>query len=247
MDFKDKVVVITGAARGIGKACSIEFAKEGAIVIVNYSASKHDADRACEEIKEVGGVPYAIKADVSKEHQAQKLIEETVEQFGRIDVLVNNVGGYISGDEWDGEPDVWMKTFELNVLSAMQTSKHAIPQFGKQGSGVIINIASRFGIVGDHETFAYSASKAAIINITKAYAKFMAPYGRCNSISPGATKAGFWLRASDEDVQEATRDIPLGQLNETHDIAHMVVFLSSDKGRMITGQNITIDGGYTLR
>jgi NAD(P)-dependent dehydrogenase (short-subunit alcohol dehydrogenase family) len=236
MDLKDKVVLITGASSGIGKATALLFAKEGAKVAISYKENKKGAEQV-----------LLLQAELTKEEDAKKLVEATLEKFGKLDILVNNAGRYISGDEWNGNADVWEESLKQNFISTLSVSKYAVEAMQKQKSGVIVNISSRYSVSGQFDAPAYAAAKAGIANLTQGYAKLMAPWGRANAVSPGAVRAGYWLRASEEELKENLSVTPLQKLVEPEDIAEAVVFLASDKAKMITGQNLLVDGGYTLK
>jgi 3-oxoacyl-[acyl-carrier protein] reductase len=214
MDFKGKVVLITGSSRGIGKATALLFAKEGAKLIINYSNSKKEANAVVNEIKKMGPDAIAIKCDVSKENDVKRMFKKIISKFGKLDILVNNAGKYIDGDEWNGSSKIWEKTLQQNLISAMNTSKYATEIFQKQKRGVIINIASRHSISGQIDALAYAAAKAGMVSITQAYAKFLSPYGRANAISPGPVNSGYWLRAPKEELKEVLKKMPGKKLIE---------------------------------
>lgn len=245
--LKNKVVIVTGSSSGIGAQTVLAFAKEGASVVITYKENKDGADEIAYQISAVGGKSLIIQADLINELDAKNVIEKTKEEFGRLDILVNNAGRYIDGDEWNGNSDIWTKSLAQNLVSTMNMSKYAIEIFQNQNSGILINIASRFSIQGQYDALAYSASRAGIVNITQSYAKLLAPFGRANAISPGAVKAGYWLRAPKEELEIAIAESPLKKLIEIEDVVNLILFLASDKASSITGQNIFVDGGYSLK
>lgn len=247
MELKNKVVLITGSSSGIGQAAAVRFAKEGAKVVINYRENKQGAEDTLKQIQQSESEAIIIQADVSNEEEAKKLVTETVNHFGRLDILINNAGRYIDGDEWNGTSNIWEKTLKNCLVSVMNVSKYAIEQFQLQKSGVIVSIASKFAIAGREFELAYGASKAGIVNITNAYAKLLAPYGRANCISPGAVKTGYWLRAPQEELQEQYDTIPLGDLNSLEDVVEGILYFASDRSRIVTGENLIIDGGNTLK
>lgn len=247
MEFRDKVVIITGSSSGIGQAIAIRFAKEGAKVVINYKENKEGAEETLKQILNTGGEAIIVQADVSVENEANKLVTETVSHFGKLDVLINNAGRYIDGDEWNGTSEIWEKTLKHCLLSVMNVSKYAIEQFQKQKSGIIVSTSSRYSVAGQFDALAYSVSKAGIANLTQSYAKLLAPFGRANCISPGAVKTGYWLRAPQHELDEQYEIIPLKDLASLEDIVEGILFLATDKSKMMTGQNLIIDGGSTLR
>jgi NAD(P)-dependent dehydrogenase (short-subunit alcohol dehydrogenase family) len=245
--MNDKVVLITGASSGIGKAIALLFAKEGAKIAISFKENKEGAEQVASEIKELGSEVLIVQAELIKEEDAKRLIESVITQFGRIDILVNNAGRYINGDDWNGNTEVWEESFKQNFVSALSVSKYAILEMQKENSGVIVNIASRYSVSGQYDSPTYSASKAAIANLTQGQAKLMAPWGRSNAVSPSAVRAGYWLTAPQNEIDEDLKATLLGKLVEPEDIAEAVFFLASDKSKMITGQNIMVDGGFTLK
>ncbi len=235
-----KVVLITGASSGIGACIAKLFAKQGANIAFTYKDNLAGAEGTKKEIEARGGKVIAIKADLTQESDVAKVVEKTLKTFGRIDVLVNNAGGYIEGDEWNGTVEVWQKSLTQNLVSVMMLSKLVIPIFEKQQSGIIVNLASRHGISGVYDAISYGASKAGIINITEAYAKLLAPYGRANAVSPSATQAGYWLSAPKEELEETLESRPNHKLVDPITVAQKIVFLASDEAKDITGQNFPI-------
>jgi 3-oxoacyl-[acyl-carrier protein] reductase len=237
MKFKNKVVLITGSSRGIGRATAIMFSKEGAKVVVNYSKSEKEAKEVLNEVKKYSD-GIIIKCDVSNEKQVEKMFKKIINKFGKLDVLVNNAGVYIDGDEWNGEAKIWEETLRKDLISVMICSKFAAQIFLKQKYGVIVNISSRYSISGRFDSLAYAAAKAAIVNITQGYASLLNKFGgKANAISPGAVKSGYWLRAPKEELEAQ------GKLIEPEEIAKEVLFLASDNAKEINGKNILIDKG----
>lgn len=247
MELKDKVVLITGGSSGIGKATALLLAKEGAKVVISYKENKDGADEVASKIIALNTEVLLVQAELTKDEDAKKLVESTLEKFGRLDILVNNAGRYISGDEWNGSAEVWEESLKQNFVSTLSVSKYAIEAMQKQKSGVIVNISSRYSVSGQFDAPAYAAAKAGVANLTQGYAKLMAPWGRANAVSPGTVNAGYWLKAPKEELEENILATPLAKLVEPEDIAEAVVFLASDKSKMITGQNLLVDGGYTLK
>ena len=242
MRFKDKVILITGAAKGIGRATALKFAKEGAIVVVNYLHSEQEAKETLVQIKTFSD-GIIIQADVSDEKQVAIMFDKIHSVYGKLDILVNNAGKYFDGDEWDGPVEIWEETLKINLISMMLCSKYATKMFQSQQNWNIVNIASRYSLSWQFDSFAYAASKAAIVNITQAYAELLSPYGRANAISPGATEAGYRLHADKEELDWVISRSPHKRLISPDEIADTILFLSSTESAMITGQNILVDGG----
>lgn len=244
MILKGKVVLITGGSSGIGAATATLFAQEGARVAISYRENKTGADRL---VTKINSEVLVVQADLTQGEDVKNLVEKVVDHFGKIDILVNNAGRYIGGDEWNGNPDVWEKSLQQNLTSVMNVSKQVIAIMQKQKSGIIVNVASRHSVSGQSDALSYAAAKAGVVSITQAYAKLLAPFGRANAVSPGTVRAGYWLTASKKELDDNLATTPLGKLIEPEDIAEAILFLVSNKARMITGQNIIVDGGYTLK
>ncbi|BDQ04843.1 MAG: beta-ketoacyl-ACP reductase [Candidatus Dojkabacteria bacterium] len=249
MRFKDKVVLVTGSSSGIGAVTALSFAKEGADVVVNYLSNYDGAIKLSEQIKALGRKCLVVQADVSKELESEKLISRAIEYFGKLDILVNNAGKYeYNRGTWEDSSDILREIIDINLLSTLNCSKFACKFFLKQKKGVIVNVSSRQGIIGKANAIAYGASKAGVINLTKAYAKEMAPYVRVNCVSPGPVKAGYWLTEDAQSIiEDEKKKLLFPDLIEPEDIANAILFLSSDESRMITGHNLVVDAGYLLK
>ncbi len=239
--FKNKIVLVTGGSNGIGKTTAIMFAQNNADIAFTYKNNKKGAEETIKEIKKLGQNVIAIKANLTKEKEAKKIIDLTIKKFGKIDILINNVGGSFDDDDWNGNSKTWKKTFDLNLFSMMNVSKYAIKLFQKQQSGIIVNISSRFGLNGQYDVISYSAAKAGVINTTQSYAKLLSPYGRANSICPSAVNAGYWLRAPKEELEETLKTMPNNKLIKPEIIAQKILFLASDDAKNISGQNFAIN------
>ena len=247
--LKDKVAIVTGSSRGVGRAVALAFAEEGAKVVVNYSSSKGSADEVVDKIMELGSKAVAVKADVSKREGAENLIGSAIDTFGRIDILVNNAGFTrpammlkMTDEQWDAVVDIHMKGA---FLCSQASARHMV----EQKSGKIINVSSVAGIVGTVGQINYSAAKGGIISMTKSMARELARYGICvNVISLGivATDMTEKIR-SDEKLKEIYMNrILLKRFAEPDDITPAFVFLASDESNYITGQLLCVDGGYGM-
>ena len=249
MRLKDKIALVTGSSRGVGRAVALAFAKEGAKVVVNYSSSEKAALEVVEKIKEMGSDAIAVKADVSKKQDVEALIEAGIEKFGRIDVLVNNAGFTrpallinMTEEQWDAVVDIHMKgTF----LCSQAVAKHMI----EQKSGKIINVASVAGVVGTVGQVNYSAAKGGIISMTKSIARELARYNICcNVISLGVVETEMTEKIrTDEKLKEIYLNrILLKRFAKPEDITPAFVFFASDESNYITGQLLCVDGGYGM-
>lgn len=245
--MKGKVVLITGASSGIGAATALLFAKESTNIAISYKENKEGAEEISSKIKELGSECFVVKANLTSDSEAKDLASTVFEHFGKIDILVNNAGRYIGGDDWNGEYSVWEESLKQNLLSTMSVSKYVLRGMQKERAGTIVNISSRYSVSGQFDAPAYAAAKAAIVNITQAQAKLMAPWGRSNAVSPGVVRAGYWLKATKGELEENMAGVPLQKMVEPEDIAEAVYFLASDKAAMITAQNLIVDGGFTLK
>jgi 3-oxoacyl-[acyl-carrier protein] reductase len=238
--MENKVVLITGGSSGIGESAALLFAQKGADVAITYKTNKAGAENVVRQIKDLGRKAVAIQGDLSDDDQAKRVVTETVKEFGKIDVLVNNAGRYVNDDEWDGPADVWLKSIQQNLISMMSVSKYVAEIFQKQRSGIMVNISSRHGISGMPDALAYAAAKAGVINVTQAYAKLLAPFGRVNAVSPSATDAGYWHTASKEELEAVLASRPNHKLIDPKTVAEKIVFLASDEAKDITGQNFPV-------
>ena len=239
-----KVAIITGASRGIGRAIAIELGKEGASVVINYSKDEEGAKETLEALRELGGVAYAVKRDVSSFEGAEEIINKTLEHFGKVDIVVNNAARSTLGLFMDATREDIEGLISTNLLGAMYLTKLAIPHMLGKG-GAVLNISSMWGEVGASCEVLYSTSKGGLNLFTKALAKEMAPSNvRVNAIAPGVidTKMNSFL--SQEEREELENEIPVGRFFLPEEIGKTAVFLCSDDSSYITGQILRVDGGY---
>jgi NAD(P)-dependent dehydrogenase (short-subunit alcohol dehydrogenase family) len=254
MRLKDKVSLIVGGTSGIGLATAGLFSKEGAkVVIVGRHPEKGQA--AVDEITRRGGDATFVRADVSREDEANRTVESTVEHFGRLDVLFNNAGVSFIRKIHEIPADEWDTVIAVNLRGVFLVSKAAIPVMEKNGGGSIINTSSIFGITGSANYGAYCASKAGVIGLTKTMALECAQKKiRVNCISPGAVRTemmeqGFIIFSQEKGIpadvlREAhAKKSPQGRLAAPEEIAPLVVYLASDESSFVTGSNFLIDGG----
>ena len=242
----NKTAVITGASRGIGKATAIEFARNGYNVLANYNNSEKEAMELEKMLTEEGCSIKIFKADVSKSFEADAMIEYCLKEFGGLDVLVNNAG--ISQDKLftDITDDDWERMMSVNVTSVFNCSRKALKHMIWEKSGSIINITSMWGETGGSCEVHYSASKAAIIGMTKALAKEVGPSNiRVNAVSPGVIMTDMCAYYGEETLNELKEETPLMKLGKPEDIAETVYFLA-EKGNFITGQVVGVNGGMVI-
>ena len=238
-----KTALITGASRGIGRAIAIEFAKEGANIVINYSKDELGAEETLKILKGIGVVAYKIKEDVSSFKGAEKIIDFTLKSFGKIDILVNNAAKSTIGLFMDSSKEEIENILNTNLLGPLYLSKMAIPHMINK-NGVILNISSMWGEVGASCEVLYSTSKGGINLFTKALAKEMAPSNiRVNAIAPGVIDTSMNSFLSKEDRKDLEEEIPFGRFGSP-EIGKIAVFLCSKDSSYITGQIIRADGGY---
>ncbi len=250
MKLKNKVAVVTGSASGMGRAISRLFAEEGAMVIASDVDLK-GLEKVIEEIKNEGGNAIAVKCDVSKLTDIENMINTAVDNFGTLDILVNNAGildNFLTASEVTDE--VWKKVFAVNLDGPMMAIRKALEIFLKNGKGIIINNASIGGLRGSRAGAAYTASKHALIGLTKNVGFQFAARGiRCNAIAPGAVKTNIFSgvsNISEDGYKVAMSGAGINPRNaEPEEIAEVALFLASDDSSFVNGAVITADGGWT--
>jgi len=247
MDFKDKVAIVTGASRGIGRAIALEFGGRGARVVVNFNQNSSAADEVVKTISESGGEAFAHQADVSVFEQAEGLVKTAIEKYGDLHILVNNAGITRDGLIMTMSESDWDDVIQINLKSTFNCCKAAIRHMLRRRYGRIINIASVSGIMGNPGQTNYSASKAGQIGFTRALAREVASRTiTVNAIAPGSIQTDIWSTVPD-DVQKSLMDIiPLGRVGQPEEIAKAAAFLASDDAAYITGHILTVDGGLAM-
>ena len=240
-----KVAIVTGASKGIGAGIARALAADGASVVVNYASSKAGADAVVERIAKAGGKAIAVKADVSRADEAQALIDATVKEFGRLDVLVNNSGVYQFAPLEEITEEQFHRQFGINVLGLLLTTKAASKHLGEGAS--VINIGSIVSRLTMPETAVYTATKGAVDAITGVLSRELGPRGiRVNSINPGMieTEGSREIGVIGSDFQHAiVAQTPLGRIGQPDDIADIAVFLATDASRYMTGELLKVAGG----
>ena len=241
--MSEKLALVTGASRGIGKACAIELAKAGYDVIINYAGNVEAANKTVEEIKALGVEAAAYKFDVSNPEEVNVSIAEIIEKYGRIDILVNNAGITRDGLFMRMSEENWNAVINTNLSSAFYVSQPVVKIMVKQRSGAIVNMASVVGVSGNAGQANYSAAKAGLIGLTKTLAKELGSRGiRVNAVAPGFINTDM---TKDLDTSKFTDFIPLKRLGEPEDIAKAVKFLAVD-AQYVTGQVLEVDGGLII-
>jgi len=249
MKLKDKIALVTGSSRGVGRSVALGFAKQGANVVVNYTSNENAANEVVEAIQSMGGKAIAVKADVAQKAEAENLVNSAIDTFGRLDILVNNAGFTRPSMMIKMTEDQWDQVVDIHLKGAFLCAQAAGLHMKEQKNGKIINVTSVAGIVGTVGQINYSAAKGGIISMTKSIARELARYNVCaNVISLGivATDMTEKIR-SDEKLKEIYMNrILLKRFAEADDIAPAFVFLASDESNYITGQLLCVDGGYGM-
>ena len=252
MRFHEKVVLVTGAGVGIGRATALRFGKEGAKVAINSLTPAHGLE-TLRLLQESGGQGVYIQGDVSQDADARRMVQETVKAFGRLDILVNNAGIVLPGRVDNMSEEDWDRTIAVNLKGVFLVSKYTIPEMRKMGGGVIVHNASVVAIKGVKERAAYTASKGGVWALTKAMAAdYIAENIRVNCVCPGTIYTPSLERRIQAfaDPVKAKADFiarqPMGRLGKDEEIAAAILFAASDEAAFMNGANIAIDGGMTI-
>lgn len=247
MRFRDRVVLVTGAGRGIGRAIAEAFAKEGAKVVVN-DINEETAENTAEELKKLGGDAIGVKADVTDYEDVKRMVEEVKKVFGPVDILVNNAGFWTIKKFTDTTPEDWEKDIRICYYGTLNCTHAVLKDMIEKKYGRVINIVSDAGRIGEPYLTVYSGAKAAVIGFSKALAKEVARHNiTVNCVAAGVTKTpgveGFLKSVGGEE--RLVKAYPRGRLGNPEDIANGVIFFALDESEYITGQIISISGGYT--
>jgi 3-oxoacyl-[acyl-carrier protein] reductase len=248
--FDQKVVVVTGASSGIGKATALEFAKSGAKVVVHYNKNKTGAEDAVSQIQNMGGEAISVSGDLSKGQNVDHLIKEVVDQFGTIDILVNNAGTLVERRTIEAmDDDLWSRVMDVNLTSVYLCSKAVIPIMKEKGNGRIINltsVAARNG--GGLGAGHYSTAKAGVLTFTKSLAKELAETGVIvNAVSPGVISTPYHDQYSTPEARQGMAyNTPLKREGTPEEVAYGILFLASDYASFILGETMEINGGLLL-
>jgi meso-butanediol dehydrogenase / (S,S)-butanediol dehydrogenase / diacetyl reductase len=254
--LKDKVAIITGATSGIGKASALLFAEEANLVITGRRAAL--GQRAENEAKERGTRCIFIEADHSQADDCSRVVERTLAEFGRVDILFNNAGIVTNGTAEMTSEEVWNETLAINVTAVWRMSKLVIPHMRRQGKGVIVNNGSDWSVVAGKDAFPYVMRKGAVAMMTKAMAlDYACENIRVNAVCPGDILVDRWIEkgyfegsdtvAIEEAMKESSAYIPMGRFGKPEEIARAVLFLASDDSSFVTGHLLLVDGGNTAQ
>lgn len=247
MRLEGKSVLVTGASRGIGREIALEMARQGANVAVNYSGSEAKANETVDEIKAMGRDAFAVQCDVSNPESVGAMVKETIDRFGKLDVLVNNAGVTKDNLLMRMKEEEWDDVININLKGVFLCTKAVTRQMMKQRQGRIINIASIVGVSGNPGQANYVAAKAGVIGFTKTAAKELASRNiTVNAIAPGFITTDMTDKLSEEVKTEMLKQIPLARFGEPKDIANLTIFLASDDSAYMTGQTLHVDGGMVM-
>lgn len=249
MLLEGKNAIVTGGSLGIGAATSLMLAEEGANVCLTYRKHEQEAKDFAEQIRKMGRKALAVKCDIAVFAEAENVVKQALEAFGRIDILVNNAGMNWDAVSWKMTEEQWDRVIEVNLKGYFNFTRHVAPLFKDQKYGKIINVTSINGLRGKFGQSNYSASKAGIIGYTKAIAKELGAFGvNVNAVAPGLIETPM-LRdseARDKIVDMAMNEIVLKRVGQPEDLANVIAFFASDKARHVTGEVIKVDGGQYI-
>lgn len=246
MNVMNKIALVTGGGAGIGRAASMELAKRGAIVAVNYSRSQSEAEETVEMIQRDGGRAFAIQADVSKNSEVQDMVRLIVKIYGPIDVLINNasITRHIPMDDLEAATeDIWDELYAVNVKGMFFCARAVAPFMKKSKAGAIVNVGSIAGLTGAGSSMPYAVSKSAVHGLTKSLAHALAPEIRVSGVAPGAVATRWWA-GREEKMKSMIGTLLLQRIAEPEDVAKLICSLVEHES--LTGQIITIDSGQTL-
>lgn len=242
-----KTVLITGASHGIGRETAALFAKQNYNVVINYNSSENEAKSLATELKKQGFDAIAVKADVSKRNEVEEMFQTINKTFGDVHILVNNAGIESQKLFTDVTEDEWDRIFDINIKGMFNCCQFALKSMIKNHYGKIVNVSSMLGITGSSCEVAYSASKAAVIGLTKALAKEVGPCSiNVNTVAPGVIDTKMNRKIAPEIIERLKQQTPLGTIGTCEDIAETILFLASDRSKFITGQVISPNGGLVI-
>ncbi|WP_240417664.1 SDR family NAD(P)-dependent oxidoreductase [Paenibacillus periandrae] len=246
MNMHNKVALVTGGGTGIGRATSIALAERGAWVAVNYSRSETDADETVQTILSTGGRAMSVQADVSNDREVRAMVAAVVQQFGTVDLLVNNasITQHIALDDLEAATDeVWDELYAVNVKGMFNCARAAAPWMKNNQQGAIVNVGSIAGLTGSGSSLPYAVSKAAVHGLTKSLAHALAPQIRVNCVAPGAVATRWWA-GREEKMNRLSKNLLLQHISTPEDIARLICTALEQES--MTGQILTIDCGQTL-
>ena len=248
MRLDGKVAIVTGASRGIGREIAIQLAGQGALLVINYTSNDTAARETLATVEAVGGEGIIVQADVKNMAQCENLVKTALEKYNKVDILVNNAGITRDNLAVRMKAEEWREVLDTNLTGAFNCTKAVLrPLLKRKSGGRIINIASVVGLTGSFGQTNYAAAKAGLVGMTKALARELA--GRqitVNAVAPGFIETDMTAVLAPDLKENIRRQVPLGRMGTTKDVAHMVIFLASEQAAYITGQVIAVDGGLTM-
>ena len=243
----NRVALVTGASRGIGRAIAAELAEAGHAVCINYLTHRQEAETLAEKIRNHGGNAIAVQADVADRAAVEAMVRTAEAELGPVSLLVNNAGVAVYGLLTDLDPAVWQRLFDVNVTGMYNCCRCAIPPMVHEKAGHIINLASILGTNGASCEVAYSATKGAVVAFTKALAKELGPSGiRVNCVAPGCIDTDMIANLSPEDKAELADSTALCRMGTAEDVGDAIALLASERARFVTGQVFGVDGGLLI-
>ena len=247
MSFENKVVVVTGGSRGIGRACAVAFGRQKATVVITYAGNEAAAAETVRLVQEAGGKAHALRFDVADTAACAGAVDEVVNAHGRLDVLVNNAGVAVDGLVMRFKDEDWDRVLDTNLKGAFALVRAAARPMMKQRGGAIINLTSVVGEMGNAGQAAYAASKAGLIGLTKSVARELASRNiRCNAVSPGFIETDMTHVLGEDLKKNLLGQVPLGRLGRSEDVAQAVLFLASDAAAYVTGETLKVNGGMYM-
>ncbi|HET6267935.1 MAG TPA: 3-oxoacyl-ACP reductase family protein [Acidobacteriota bacterium] len=248
ISLADQVVLITGGSRGIGRAAAILMAKAGAHIAFDYHSNKKAADEVSQQIGGLGRKVLAIQGNIAEDKHCREMVDRTVAEFGRLDVLVNNAGIWTYAPIDEMPENVWRETIEVNLSGLVYTTRYAVQQMKRQGRGRIINISSTAGQRGEALHSHYAATKGAIISLTKSWSSELAPQILVNCVAPGwvDTDMSTSSLSDPKEYQQIISVIPMRRVATAEEIAGPILFLASDLAGFMTGEIVNVNGGSVL-
>ncbi len=241
-----QIAVVTGAAQGIGQACALRLAQDGAHVAI-LDLDAEGLARTAGEIRALGVEALAIEANCMEREPVRKAFETIYATFNRVDILFNNVGQSArkrASEFWQSEEEIWRFVLEVSLLTAMRCSRHVVPQMRERRRGKIINISSNAAFYGETTLVDYATAKMGIVGFTRSLARELAPFQvNVNAVAPGAIRTRAHDGIPPQTLEHIRNTTPMGYIAEPEDVAHTVAFLASEESRYITGQTLIIDGG----
>jgi 3-oxoacyl-[acyl-carrier protein] reductase len=246
-EFNNRVALVTGASRGIGRACAIQLAQAGAVVAVNYRVNESAALETLEAVQAAGQKGMIVQADVSQQADVERMVKQVEEELGPVELLVNNAGVFDYVSHEDTTPDVWQRAIDNNLTSAYLVSWAVKRGMIDRGFGRIVNVASIAGLEAKPMCIAYAVSKAGMISLTKSLAATLAEFDiRVNAVAPGLTETEILDGVSQDQVDTLIAATPLKRIGQVGDISEVVTFLLSDRSSFMTGQTLVACGGRVM-